>query len=231
MISRPRPPRQVYPDAPPFEFGDNLTPAEFVRHWDLHPEIKTAELIRGVAYIFPFTTVDHGTAHSDLCLWLVSYRIGTEGVKSGSRVSLFLGDDILQPDQHIRVWPRGHTWDVDGYLHGPPELVAEVSYSSRSHDLHVKKDIYETSGVEEYLCLLLHENEFRWHTLVDGRYQLMPPDAEGIHRSRVFPGLWLDGAALLKRDMQRVLAVVHSGLASPEHQAFVEQLAKKRGGG
>ena len=74
----------------------------------------------------------------------------------------------------------------------------------------------------------MFEQEIRWHILVNGRYQLLPPDADGIWRSRAFPGLWLDGAALLKRDMPRVLAVLQSGLALPEHQAFVKQLAEKR---
>ena len=228
MIANVRPKRQVFPDAPPFEFGDNLTPAEFVRRWDLHPEIKTAELIRGIAYVVPHTTVDHGDTHADVGGWLGTYRIATKGIESGSRTSLFLGDDILQPDVHMRVVSGGMTWIKDGFLYGPPELVAEICYSGASHDLHIKYDLYEAAGVQEYFAFLIYEQEIRWHILIDGRYQILAPDADGILRSRVFPGLWLDGQALLKRDMPKVLAVLQSGLASPEHQAFVEQLAKKR---
>ncbi|MCI0682708.1 MAG: hypothetical protein L0Y71_11440 [Gemmataceae bacterium] len=54
---------------------------------------------------------------------------------------------------------------------------------------------------------------------------------DGILRSRAFPGLWLDGAAMLQHDVPKFLAKLHEGLASAEHQAFVEQLAKKRAGG
>ena len=44
----------------------------------------------------------------------------------------------------------------------------------------------------------------------------------------VFPGLWLDGAALLAGDMVRVLAKLDEGLRSPEHQTFVAKLARNR---
>src|SRR5262249_58837532 len=91
-----------------------------------------------------------------------------------------------------------------------------------------KYDLYEAAGVQEYLAVLLYEQEVRWHMLVSGRFQALTPDADGIWRSRVFPGLWLDGQALLQRDMHKVLAVLQSGLGSPQHQAFVAQLAKRR---
>ncbi len=53
--------------------------------------------------------------------------------------------------------------------------------------------------------------------------------ADGIHRSRVFPGLWLDEAAFWARDFRRVRAALEQGLATPEHAAFVESLAAARG--
>jgi hypothetical protein len=56
----------------------------------------------------------------------------------------------------------------------------------------------------------------------------MPPGADGILRSEVFPGLWLDPAAFLKRDGKRLLAVLRQGLAAPEHAAFVAKLASKK---
>jgi hypothetical protein len=73
----------------------------------------------------------------------------------------------------------------------------------------------------------LYEQEIRWHGLVDGAYQLLAGGADGVWRSRIFPGLWLDGAALLKADMPRVLARLQEGLNSPEHQAFVAELSRR----
>jgi len=49
-------------------------------------------------------------------------------------------------------------------------------------------------------------------------------DAQGLVRSEVFPGLWLDPAALILGDLATVLAVVQHGIASPEHDAFVARL-------
>jgi hypothetical protein len=51
----------------------------------------------------------------------------------------------------------------------------------------------------------------------------VPPDAEGIVRGEVFPGLWLDVPALLRDDMPRALAVAQQGTASPEHPAFLQR--------
>jgi Putative restriction endonuclease len=97
-------------------------------------------------------------------------------------------------------------------------------------ELNQKYHLYEAAGVHEYLAVLMYEQEIRWHILVNGRYEILPPDADGIWRSRVFPGLWLDGRALLKRDLQKVLATLQAGFAAAEHRAFVKRLASRRAG-
>src|SRR5437660_1180482 len=51
------------------------------------------------------------------------------------------------------------------------------------------------------------------------------PGADGILRSEVFAGLWLDPAAVLRLDRQRILEVLRQGLTTPEHAAFVARLA------
>jgi hypothetical protein len=56
----------------------------------------------------------------------------------------------------------------------------------------------------------------------------LKPGTDGIYRSEVFPGLWLDPHAFLKRDGKRVSAVLRQGLASPEHAAFIAKLAAKK---
>jgi hypothetical protein len=40
----------------------------------------------------------------------------------------------------------------------------------------------------------------------------------------VFPGLWLDEAALLRLDSGRLMEVLQQGLASRAHAAFVKRL-------
>jgi hypothetical protein len=63
-----------------------------------------------------------------------------------------------------------------------------------------------------------------WWELQAGRYVPLPADADGVLRSRVFPGLWLDAPALLCGDMPAVLERLPAGLRSPEHAAFVVQI-------
>jgi hypothetical protein len=60
------------------------------------------------------------------------------------------------------------------------------------------------------------------------RYQLLSPDAGGLWRSRIFPGLWLDGQALLGGNLWQVLDRLQDGLRSAEHEQFVTQLASRR---
>ena len=61
-----------------------------------------------------------------------------------------------------------------------------------------------------------------------GSEPLRRVEAHGILRSGVFPGLWLDPAAMIGGDSARVLAVVLQGLGSVEHADF---LARLGGGG
>lgn len=75
----------------------------------------------------------------------------------------------------------------------------------------------------------MFEREIRWHVLIEGRYQRLSPDDDGLYRSRIFPGLWLDGRALLAGDLRRVLDRLQDGLDSAEHQQFVGQLAANAG--
>jgi hypothetical protein len=60
---------------------------------------------------------------------------------------------------------------------------------------------------------------FEWRILEQGRYRLMEA-GDGIFRSRIFPGLWIDEAAFWRKDGPRLLAVVDQGLQSPEFLEF-----------
>jgi Uma2 family endonuclease len=216
---------------PPLASGDKLTRAEFLGRWEAHPEIKNAELIGGMVYMSSPVSVEHGDMDSDVGTWLGLYKVATPGTASGHNTTSFLLDDIPQPDLNLRILPEhgGASWAEEKYLHGTPEFLAEICRSSVSYDLHVKLELYQAAEVPEYLAVLLHEQEIRWHVLVDGRYQLLSPDADGVLRSRVFPGLWLDGKALLAANLQQVLAKLEDGLRSAEHQAFVADLARRDG--
>ncbi len=46
-------------------------------------------------------------------------------------------------------------------------------------------------------------------------------------KGEVFPGLWLDAAALINGDSARVLTAAQLGHGSPEHTAFIAELRRR----
>jgi Uma2 family endonuclease len=228
----------VEEDIAPLIAGDKLTRDEFLRRWEARPKIKKAELIGGIVYMPSPVSIDHGDPDITLGGIFMVYAAATPGCQPSSNATVFMLDDAPQPDSHLRILPEycgrsrieRHLLN-DGterrYVRGAPELAAEICLSSTSYDLHQKLDLYREAGVPEYLAVLLREKEVRWHRLRGNAYELLPVSPEGIIRSEVFPGLWLNVPALLASDMAQVLATLQQGIDSPEHRAFVERLQKR----
>jgi Uma2 family endonuclease len=218
--------RRTEGGVPPLRNGDHLTRDEFERRYAAMPHVKKAELIEGVVHMpSPVTADEHGEPHFDLNGWLFVYRAHTPLVRGGDNSTLRLDlDNEPQPDGYLRLLPErgGQARLVDGYVSGAPELVAEIAASSASYDLHEKLDAYRRNGVREYIVWRVWDAEIDWFVLRTGRYERLPL-ADGIYKSEVFPGLWLDSAAVLGGDMARVLEVLQQGLASTEHAAFVDR--------
>jgi len=216
---------------PPLENGDRLTREEFLRRYEAMPGLKKAELIEGVVYVpSPVRHQYHGEPHSSLMGWLFVYRAGTPGVavSDNSTVNLDL-DNAPQPDCLLFIQPEyGGRAKINenGYIEGAPDLVAEVASSSASYDLHDKLEAYRRNRVREYVVWRVLDRQIDWFVLQRERYEPLVAAADGSVRSSVFPGLWLDAAALLRGDLSAVLAVVQQGLSSPEHAAFVAALAR-----
>lgn len=114
----------------------------------------------------------------------------------------------------------------DDYIEGPPELIAEIAYSSNAIDLHAKRQDYTRYGVWEYLVLSLHEQQLRWFDLRGDKELVLDPD--GICRVRSFPGLWIHAEGLLQKNYPQLIATLQQGLRSPEHAEFVKRVAAKR---
>ncbi len=231
--TRPARPRAVSPNGmPPLESGDRLSRAEFERRYAAHPEIKKAELIEGVVYVAsPVRVEQHGEPDGWMITWLGNYSAATSGVRLAvnTTVRLKRGNEA-QPDAFLRLEPgKGGRARVseDDYLEGPPELIVEIAASSASYDLHAKKRMYQRNGVQEYLAVQVYEQRVDWFMLRESVYETLTPDENGVLRSEVFPGLWLQPAALWAGDLAAMLAVLQQGLNSPEHTAFVEQLKAK----
>lgn len=232
LLSRTAKPHQL-PESfvPPLENGDRLTRVEFERRYSAMPEHVRAELVEGVVVMAsPVRHTMHGTQHADLVSWTTIYRAATSGVFGGADATVRLDiDNEEQPDVYLFIDPaRGGkaSIDRDGYINGAPEFVGEVAASTVSHDLGPKLNAYRRNGVNEYLVWRVQDAAIDWFILREGRFDLLPADADGVTRSIVFPGLWLDAAALLAGDLARVHAVLRDGLANPTHAAFAARLAE-----
>ncbi|GAX44623.1 hypothetical protein NIES4075_56420 [Tolypothrix sp. NIES-4075] len=217
---------------PPLESGDRLTRHEFERRYTAMPHLKKAELIEGVVYVSsPLRFKSHGQPHGDLIGWLWTYKVSTPGVELGDNATVRLDlDNEPQPDVLLLIDERlGGQAKIseDDYIEGAPELVAEVAASSASNDLYDKKRAYRRNGVQEYIVWQILENKVDWFSLQNDEYVTLEADANGVIKSRIFPGLWLDMTALLTGEMTKVLAVLQEGLNSSEHQAFVERLSRQ----
>jgi Uma2 family endonuclease len=210
---------------PRLEQGDRLSRTEFERRYERMPGVKKAELIEGTVYMpSPLHARSHAKPHIQLATWLGTYAAETPVVEcfDNSTVRLDL-DNEPQPDLVLIKLPeKGGQARIseDDYIEGAPELAVEIAGSSRAYDLHQKKDAYRRNGVREYLAWITGEKRLLWWELREEEYQEIAPSSDGLLKSGIFPGLWLDTAALLNGDMKGVLAALRRGIDSSEHGVF-----------
>lgn len=216
-------------EVPTLENGDQLTRPEFERRYEAMPYLKKAELIEGVVYMpSPVRYEGHGRQHAALNGWLVVYSASTPGVAVGDNATVRLDlDNEPQPDVLLRFTNGGQSHvSADGFLEGPPELVAEVASSSVAYDLHQKLDVYRRHGVREYVVWRTLDNAIDWFVLRDGRYDILPASEGELYKSETFPGLWLDAAAMLRGDLAEVLRMLREGVAGHEHAEFIQRMTQ-----
>jgi Uma2 family endonuclease len=224
---------KVKKDLPPLINGDHLDQKTFHERYEAMPDVR-AELIGGIVYMSSPQKLRHGYHHLKLARLAGEYVDETPGTEACVNSTTILGPDAEpQPDAFVYVLPEcgGQTAEDDeGYMTGAPEWVGEISDSTESIDMNRKMLDYEKAGVREYMVALVRTQQLFWFIRRRGKFKPLPEAADGIIRSEVFPGFWLDAAAFLKRDSKRLLAALRQGLASAEHTAFVTKLASKRSG-
>jgi Uma2 family endonuclease len=212
--------------------GDHLDQPTFHERYEAMPPDFRAELIGGIVYVSSPQKLPHGYHHLKLARLADEYVDDTPGTEGCLDSSSILGLDAEpQPDTGIFILPEcggQATIDASEYLCGPPEWIGEISDSTESIDLHGKKAAYEKAGVREYVVAALRSKRVFWFVRRRGKFKPLLPGADGVFRSEVLPGLWLDPAAFLKRDGKRLFQVLREGLASAEHAAFVRKLAAAR---
>src|SRR5579862_7919874 len=223
------------PDSPCphlLQTGDHMDRDEFMRRYEQCPEIKKAELIDGVVFVMasPVRVNQHAGPDGSVQAWAHVYASATPGVRHATNATIYLGEGAVQPDATLFIDKQNGgsaAVNEEGYLDGPPEFVAEISASTKSLDMHKKLEKYRSARVQEFFDWQTEERAWSWFQLVNGAYVPLAADKNGIVRSRILPGLWLDTKALLKFDSAKVLRVLQRGLKSAEHMAFVRALRRR----
>ncbi|MDY7012886.1 MAG: Uma2 family endonuclease [Cyanobacteriota bacterium] len=202
---------------PPLENGDRLTRLEFETRYEQMPRLQKAELIEGVVYMGSPLRIDrHGNPHIHVATWLGVYEAATPGVQAGDNCTVRLdAENEPQPDVLLRIKENGQsTISEDGYVEGAPELIVEIAASTASIDLHDKQRVYRGNQVQEYLVWRIYDKKFDWFRLKEGKYIKLKPDEQGIIKSEIYPGLWLNIDSLLSGNLAKVLEVLQQGIAS-----------------
>ncbi|NET58891.1 MAG: Uma2 family endonuclease [Symploca sp. SIO2E6] len=202
---------------PSLENGDQLTRLEFETRYHAMPHLKKAELIEGIVYMgSPLRIEQHGEPHADIMLWLGFYKTFTPNLQTGDNPTVRLdAENEPQPDALLRIKEGGQsTISEDGYVEGAPELIVEIAASTVSIDLRDKQKAYQRNQVQEYLVWRVYDQEFDWFRLRGGKYIKLQPNEQGIIKSEIYPGLWLDVNALLSGNLAKVLEVLQQGISS-----------------
>lgn len=216
---------------PPLREGDRMSREEFLRRWEAMPDLQRAELIDGVVHMPSPVSQHHGDFHSRINFWAGLYAAATPGCRPNAAGTwLMLDDSAPQPDVALRILPEhGGQSSIEGdYAAGAPELIVEVSHTTTARDSGIKLRLYERSGVLEYIIVQPAKKQIAWRVLVDSKYRLVETDKDGVYRSRVFPGLWLNPAALWSDDYAGLAATVQQGVATEAHRKFAHLLESRR---
>ena len=207
--------------------GELLDQPTFHARYSAMPPDLRAELVDGVVVIRERRVgARHGATSAALAYALVRYELCTPGVAVAVRVSTILGDaDELHPDMSVRLGGGQSRVGQDDFLHGCPALACEiVDQETESHDLIAKRNAYDRHGAGEYLAILVHVGRHVSFVRRPAGLVEAEPAPDHVWRSNAFPGLWLDPAALLGGDLNRLAAVLEQGIATPAHAAFAADL-------
>jgi putative restriction endonuclease len=230
-LSTPHRPKPSGNGLPLLANGDHMKQPEFHRRYKAYDEDEKWELIGGIVYKAPsMLSLRHSDYDGKIGYVLETYCFATQGTQTLHNATAILGEESEpQPDLGLRILPEygGQSRTTpDDYLQGAPELLVEVAYSRRAIAMHGKREDYQRSGVREYIVVCIEEQELYWFHFPSGESILA--NRQGISRSRVFPGLWLDCAALLRLDAAPLMEVLQQRLASRAHAAFVKRLQAAR---
>ena len=139
------------PKAPPLRSGMRMSLDDFLALGETEERL---ELCDGVLYLMPRPSKDHqfllARLYQRFALYLDDFPIPPADVYPNVTTILSVElEHAVDPDLVVVLSGRS---DVGGriYVEGVPDLVVEILFSDRSHDLVHKRRVYAEVGVREY---------------------------------------------------------------------------------
>ena len=183
---------------------DAAGPYTFSKTWPKLPDNFYCELIEGHIIMSPAARYDHGYLSS--LLHAILFDIAEENDADAMSAPLdivFAERVVLQPDL-IYVDKTRRTQVVDGVMRGASNLVVEIiSPSHPGRDRKKKFKLYQKYGVPEYWLFDPRDQTQDFYVLVDGKYQQVHPNAQGIYRSPVLSVLKISTKEIWKKYLKR----------------------------
>ncbi len=203
----------VDPSRPLVE-GERLDQPTFHARYEAMPHGTQAELIGGVV-VLPSPAWSRLRPGPTRCRGLAELLWGEHPRRRGPRSR----DD--NPRFEERTAARCPPSDPPGVWRPNPdrawirprrsELVVEIAQATRYVDLGPKLADYEQASVLEYVVRALDPDEVLWFRQENGSLVPLPTDADGLYRSTLFPGLWLEPQAAPERRYQTASGGARSG--------------------
>ena len=160
-------------------------------YFDLPESDDRYELIDGELYMTPPPIPEHQGFLFVLTLALGNFVVQRElGKIYFSPIGVVLsGGDVLQPDM---IFIRNERLNIieGGYVRGAPDLVVEVlSPSTARRDRTIKREIYESSGVQEYWLVDIRNRTIEVYVASEAGFVAAGVYGEGdTLASLLFPG-------------------------------------------
>lgn len=172
---------------------------------------------------------------ADITMCLNYYRLSTPGL-------YVCVNPQVQIDQDTRIVPSliaqvnsgefkqcetgREQGDYDHFI-GPPNFIFDVFRKEQQDVYHSRRKLFEQNGVIEYVVWFMLETLPVWNRLVDGQYQEIDEDEEGLIKSQALPGLWVPTKSLVERDMWSIMAKIAHGTTRRGHRDFMATIWQK----
>lgn len=133
------------------------------------------EIIGGEKFMAPAPILGHSNIVVEIVTSIKNYlRIHLCGRVFADNTDVHLPDgNLLDPDLVVVTKENEKILNWKGAIYGAPDMVVEVlSPSTRTRDLTIKKDIYESNGVKEYWIVDPYMRTVDVYILRNGKYEL-----------------------------------------------------------